>query len=210
VIGLTAHPTLYCATIDADSLAVRILLALRAIRYNHVVIDSFPGTDADSRRHLDLAPGSDLPILQLGASTSGGLDAVLRAIAAMPAGLSIGHDGPDVRRWLDFATGPLRAATRARQAALLGDGATQADILHARSAILAIEDELALRRLDGRLWITDDRSGPTIADLAIYPAVALCRDFGLEHHEFPAIRQWLRRIHLLAPTVAMPGILDPT
>jgi glutathione S-transferase len=47
------------------------------------------------------------------------------------------------------------------------------------------------------------------ADLALYPAVALSRDVGLEHDEFPALRHWLRAVRASAPDVRMPGVLDP-
>ncbi len=43
----------------------------------------------------------------------------------------------------------------------------------------------------------------------LYPAIALSRDFGLEHAEVPAVRRWLHDVRRLAPRVSMPGVLDP-
>jgi glutathione S-transferase len=218
--------TLYCATIDADCLAARLLLGALSLPYRETVVDVLPGTDVLSRQVLTRAPGRSLPLLQLGDQLIGGLVPVLLALAEAfdPEGRQL-EQPADGAHWLEFAVGPLRAASRARTSALSehsggsgsgpgsaadGDADAAEGLVPAREALLAVEDSLATRRLRAQRWIAGDQPRrPSLADFALYPAIALSRDFGLEHHEFPAIRRWLRDVRLLAPTVAMPGILDP-
>lgn len=214
---------LYCATVDADCLAARLLLGALDVSYREIVVDVLPGTDVESRRVLAEVPGRSLPLLRLGEGLVGDLIPVLTAIAAAfdPEGRRLDRSVA-ATHWLEFAIGPLRAANRARSSAM-SDGSDpesdeecpaksyrDSDSDTARQAMLVVEDTLASRWLRSQRWIAGDHSTrPTLADFALYPAIALSRDFGLEHHEFPAIRRWLRDVRMLAPHVAMPGILDP-
>jgi glutathione S-transferase len=201
-------PTLYCAAMDADSFGARLLLGILGVDHLQVPVDVFPATDPVSRRHLDLASNGAVPFLQYDGEVIEGLVAVLRFIAGEldPTGRFRSLD-PDAESWLAFSAHELRAAMRARHDSMFGDGPDTADVAAARAALLIMEDHLTARRLAGQSWVAG--SAPTIADLALYPAVALIRDFGLEHHEFPALRSWARDVRMLAPQVSMPGILDP-
>ncbi|MCW2523050.1 MAG: Gst12 glutathione-S-transferase [Frankiales bacterium] len=214
-------PVLYCASLDADSFAVRLLLGALEIPHEQGAVDVHPGTDEPSRRILRSAPApaAELPILDLAGSLTAGLAPVLRLIAReLDPAEQLASDTPDIERWLDFATGPLRTATRARLSSLLGGSGdlSSADFSAARLTVLTVEDALAERRLLGQRWIASalppgqiGPARPSIADFALYPAIALSRDFGLEHQEFPAIRRWLHDVRMLAPGVSMPGVLDP-
>jgi glutathione S-transferase len=51
-------------------------------------------------------------------------------------------------------------------------------------------------------------AGPTIADVAVFPAIALSRDAEIEHDEYPALRRFIRRFRALPGFVTMPGIPD--
>ncbi len=60
------------------------------------------------------------------------------------------------------------------------------------------------REFAGHSWFAAD--GPTIADIALFPAIALSRDFGIDHDEFPALRRWMRRVRAVPGFITMPGI----
>ncbi|MGB1095005.1 MAG: glutathione S-transferase C-terminal domain-containing protein, partial [Paracoccaceae bacterium] len=77
----------------------------------------------------------------------------------------------------------------------------------------------ALRRLEAHLteqsfeqskFLASDY--PTIADIACFPYVALSgdvgADFGFEHDNYPAIRNWIYEIKSLPGFIAMPGIFE--
>jgi glutathione S-transferase len=201
-------PTLYCAAMDADSFSARLLMGILGIDHLQVPVDIFPATDPVSRQHLDLAPDGALPFLQHDEHVAAGLRAVLLYIAGdLDSTGRFRAAEPDSESWLVFAAQDLRAAGRARRDAMFGAGPDAEDVAAARAALLILEDHLTARRLSGLCWVAGN--SPTIADIALYPAVALIRDFGLEHHEFPALRAWLRDVRMLAPQVSMPGILDP-
>ena len=62
--------------------------------------------------------------------------------------------------------------------------------------------------LDSRLtthdWLTGD--APSIADLAIYPYLALAPEGGIDLARYPALRAWFGRIQALPGYVGMPGM----
>jgi glutathione S-transferase len=74
----------------------------------------------------------------------------------------------------------------------------------ARTAFRVMDDHMTLREFEDRAWFAD--AVPTIADLALFPGIALSRDAGIEHDAFPALRRWIRRIRRLPGFIAMPGI----
>ena len=48
----------------------------------------------------------------------------------------------------------------------------------------------------------------TLAEIALFPAIALSRDFGVDHDEYPALRRWMRRVRTIPGFITMPGIPD--
>jgi glutathione S-transferase len=40
----------------------------------------------------------------------------------------------------------------------------------------------------------------------LFPAIALSRDFGVDHDEFAALRRWMSRVRSLPGFITMPGI----
>jgi glutathione S-transferase len=112
-----------------------------------------------------------------------------------------------VSRWLAFAATELVPLADARMVATLGRAGDLAGLNRAgRAALRKIEDHLTLQALEGRDWLAGD--GPTIADIAVFPAVALSHDSGIGHEDFPAINLWQRRVRKLPGFVGMPGIPD--
>lgn len=206
----TVPPVLYAATHDPGCFAARIALGLLGITYEQAPVDTFPGTDLQSRVALALSPTGSLPILRTDTVTVCGRTDVLRFLAAEldPEGRLASADEPnaDVARWLAFADTGLVAVEAARTSAMVHAGASGQQLAAARAAVLIVEDALSLRQLRGLDWLA--AATPTVADIAVYPVVALMRDIGLEYGQFPAVRRWMRLMRDLAPHEAMPGILD--
>ncbi len=67
----------------------------------------------------------------------------------------------------------------------------------------------ALRTLERHLaqhaWLAQT-SEPTIADIAVYPNVALGGDGGLDLAAYPALQAWFARVRALPGYVGMPGL----
>ncbi|AOP36022.1 glutathione S-transferase [Leptospira tipperaryensis] len=55
------------------------------------------------------------------------------------------------------------------------------------------------------LWLADER--PTIADLAMYPYIALANEGKVDLEPYNQIRNWLGRVEKLPGYVSMPGIV---
>jgi glutathione S-transferase len=109
--------------------------------------------------------------------------------------------------WLAFANRKLAAAALARLHAMFevpADG--PAAVAAARSAFRIMEDHITAREFDGGQWFVGDRA--TLADIALFPSIALSRDAGIEHDRYPALRRWMRRVRTIPGFHTMPGIPD--
>ena len=51
-------------------------------------------------------------------------------------------------------------------------------------------------------------NGAEVIRLALFPAIALSRDHGIDHEAYPALRRWMRSVRALPGFRTMPGIPD--
>ena len=58
--------------------------------------------------------------------------------------------------------------------------------------------------LVGRDWLVGEH--PTIADIAVFPYIALAHEGNLSLDEYGAIRRWLERCTTLEGFIGMPGL----
>ena len=203
--------TLYNYVLSGNCYKIRLMASLLGVSYETVAVDFYPGLEHRSPRMLALNPAGTLPVLTAG-------DMVLTETQAMLTWLATHHDATGawfpvtdaarlavVQEWLGFSGRLTQSAGLARLHTMLnwpvdGDAARASAIRDLR----ALERHLTDRVLEGGLWIAGD--GPTIADIACFPYVALSPDAGLEHDGYPAIRNWLYAIRGLPGFVTMPGI----
>jgi glutathione S-transferase len=204
--------TLYDFDLDENCYRVRLMLGLLALEAKRVAVDMVPGRDHQKPPLLALNPGGDLPILLDGELVVCGAVAGLAYLARRYGGVdwappADAADYASFVSWLEFAAGELPAARAARNASLFGL-AGDLDALRAkgRRALRLMEDHMTLRGLDGAVWFVGARA--SIVDVALFPAFALSRDWGVGHEEFPALRRWLRRFRALPGFAVMPGIPD--
>lgn len=202
--------TLYDFELSASCYKIRLLLSLLEIEYRKVPINFFPAFEHRKPVFLKINPLGQLPALTDG-------DVVLRDAQAILAYLAKAYDKSgkwlpeepvafgQVMMWLFFAASELSAATLARLNALLdfpADG--PAATLAARKAFRVVDDHMTRREFAGDAWVVGDHA--TLADLVLFPSIALSRDFGVEHDQFPALRRWIRRLRGLDNFIVMPGI----
>ncbi|GBQ26791.1 glutathione S-transferase family protein [Gluconacetobacter azotocaptans] len=195
--------------LDENCYRVRLFLSLLGRQARMVAVNVVPGGAQDSPAFRAISPAGVLPVLRIAGVEVCGAGAALLALAhgtqtwlpRDPGGFA------EVAHWLEFAGGPLAAATRARRIFLFGEPGDRDGLRRQGAAALRImEDHLALRWLDGSPWFVGD--GPTVADVALFPAFALSRDWEVGHEAFPALRRWMRRMLALPGFVTMPGIPD--
>ncbi|MBB2200389.1 glutathione S-transferase family protein [Gluconacetobacter tumulisoli] len=201
--------------LDENCYRVRLFLSLLGHRARTVAVNVVPGGAQDSPAFRAISPAGILPVLRIAGVDVCGAGAALLVLAHESGGHGSGTWLPrdpagfaEVAHWLAFAGGPLTAAVRARRVFLFGEPGDRDGLRRQGAAALRImEDHLALRWLDGRPWFAGD--GPTVADVALFPSFALCRDWEVGHEAFPALRRWMRRMRARPGFVTMPGIPDP-
>ena len=198
--------------LDADCYTVRLALSMFGLAAEKIAVDVHPGHEQRSPAYLALNTRGSLPILLDGDLVLAEAEAILVYLARKapsgatflpldPAGLGA------VMNWLFFAKGALGGATMARLHAML-EVPADAEALErqARAAFRVMEDHLTARHLAGASWFAGH--APSLADIALFPPIALSRDFGVDHDEYPALRRWMRAMRALPGFITMPGIPD--
>ena len=196
---------LYNYEMDENSYRVRLPWTSNAV-------DMFPGLEHTRGAMLAINPAGTMPILKDGELTLSGTAAILLYLAKAhdKAGTWL-PDNPrifgEVVKWVGFAETLLAPAVAARLKSLFDTPGDEAAMkASARKAFRIMDDHMTTRHFDGLEWFVGD--GPTLADLTLFPAFALCRDYGVDHDEYPALRRWIRRFRALKGFRTMPGIPD--
>jgi glutathione S-transferase len=196
--------------LDDGCYAVRLLLGALDLKHAKVAVDVHPGREQLSPRYLALNPLGRLPILVDGATVLYGPEAILAYLAHTydPARTWLPQEPANygaVMLWLGFVASELRAASLARLHRMLEvpADATALD-RQIRQAFCIMDDHMTHREFDDARWFVG--SSPTIADIALFPAFVLSRDFEIEHEAYPALRRWMRRVRTIPGFVTMPGI----
>jgi glutathione S-transferase len=203
--------TLYNYVLSGNCYKIRLMAGLLGVTYDTVAVDFYPGLEQRSERMLALNPAGTLPVLVAD-------DLILSETQAMLAWLATTHDPSgtwypfkdaslhaQVLQWLGFSARLTTSVGAARLNTML-DWPVEVEVVRAASRKDLDELELLLtdRVFAGQTWLVGE--GPTIADIACFPYVALSPDAGFEHDGYPAIRNWLYAVRSLPGFVTMPGI----
>lgn len=201
-------PRLYNYDLDVECYRVRLVASVVGVALDVVGLDVFPGHDHLTDAMLALNPAGRLPVLVDGPLVLTQVPAILWHLASRAdatPGL-IPAAPAAMLEWLSFAAGDLACATAARNAAMLGQGDPVAPRSAARAALRRLDDHMIRAGIAGQAFVAGDRL--SLADLALFPAFALSRDFGVDHDEFAALRLWARRVRAVPGFITMPGIPD--
>jgi glutathione S-transferase len=202
--------TLHDYELDDECYKVRLFLSVLQRPYVKIAVDAYPGGEQRSLRYLKLNPRGLLPILVDGDLVLCEAEAILAYLARQYDDLGVwlpSEAAPfgQVLQWLAFANGPLKTASAARRHAMLDEAGSGGSLMHAaRNAFRNMDDHMTKREFSRGGWFVG--SAATIADIALFPAIALSRDFGIDHDEFAALRRWMGRVRRLPGFITMPGI----
>ena len=198
--------TLYGHEISGNSYKARLLLSLLNLEYEWVRVDLMKG-EHKSPEYLAKNPFGQVPFLVDGDIQLADAQAILVYLARQYGGekwlpldaLSLAQ----IIRWLSTAAGEVRQGPEnARLYYLFGAG-TNINIERATQ-----KSEFILTQLDQHLsdrpWLEFDR--PTIADVAIYPYIALARDGKIDLDAYPRVLSWIERVKQLPGYIPMTGI----
>lgn len=196
-------PRLYDYVLSDACYKVRLMLSLVGIAYEVVAVDVYPGREHEGAAFRALNPAGDVPVYEDGALRLRDPRVILRHIA----GRQDRNWLPEGEVWLEQSTELMAPLSQARLVNLLGaPGDLEALRRAGRRALRRLEDHLTDRHLGGFGWVAAPR--PSIADIALFPHVALSHDAGIGLEDFPALDLWQRRVRRLPHFVGMPGIPD--
>jgi len=198
--------TLYGHEISGNSYKVRLLLSLLNVEYEWIRVDLMKG-EHKSPEYLAKNPFGQVPFLVDGEVQLADAQAILVYLARQYGGekwlpldaLSLAQ----IIRWLSTTAGEVRQGPEnARLYYLFGAG-TKINIERATQKSEFILTQLD-QHLSDRVWLEFDR--PTIADVAIYPYIALARDGKIDLDVYPHVLNWIERVKQLPGYIPMTGI----
>jgi glutathione S-transferase len=192
--------------ISGNSYKVKLLLSLLSLEYEWIKVDLMKG-EQKSLKYLELNPFGQVPLLVDGDLKLADAQAILVYLARQYGGdkwlpldaLSLAK----VVRWLSITAGEVRQGPEhARLYHLFGAG-TNINIDRATQKSEFILTQLN-EHLSTRTWLEFDR--PTIADVAIFPYIALARDGKIDLDIYPHVLSWIDRLKQLPGYIPMTGI----
>lgn len=203
--------TLYNYVLSGNCYKVRLLASLLDVTYESIAVDFHPGQEHKSEKLLKISPAGTLPIMLVD-------DLVLTETSAMLAWIAVKFDAQkswwptddatlmtEVMQWLGFASDLTATVGEARLYSMLNREVDIDRVLAgAAKALRLLESRLTEQSIRGSGWLVGET--PTIADIACFPYTALAPDAGIEHDDYPAIRNWLYAVRSLDGFVTMPGI----
>ncbi|PZU98462.1 MAG: glutathione S-transferase [Pseudanabaena sp.] len=197
---------IYGHEVSGNAYKVQLLASLLGVEYEWVRVDLMKG-EHKSPKYLARNPFGQIPILEDGDVTLADAQAILVYLARTYGGdewLPTDAVGlAQVVRWLSIAAGEVRQGVEnARLFHLFGEG-TKINIERATLKSQFILNQLN-QHLRDRLWLEFER--PTIADVAVFPYVALAKDGKIELDNYPHVLSWIERVKQLPNFVGMKGI----
>lgn len=197
---------IYGHEVSGNAYKVKLLASLLGIEYEWVRVDLMKG-EHKSPEYLARNPFGQVPILEDGDVTLADAQAILVYLARTYGGdewLPMDAVGlAQVVRWLSIAAGEVRQGVEnARLFHLFGEG-TKINIERATLKSQFILNQLN-QHLSDRLWLEFER--PTVADVAVFPYVALAKDGKIELENYPHVLSWIERVKQLPNFVGMTGI----
>ena len=198
--------TLYGHEISGNSYKVRLLLSLLNLEYEWIRVDLMKG-EHKSPEYLAKNPFGQVPFLVDGGVQLADAQAILVYLGRQYGGEQwLPLDAlplAQVIRWLSTAAGEVRQGPEnARLYHLFGAG-TKINIERATQKSEFILTQLD-QHLSDRTWLEFDH--PTIADVAIYPYIALARDGKIDLDAYPNVLSWIERVKQLPGYIPMTGI----
>ncbi|PZV08989.1 MAG: glutathione S-transferase [Leptolyngbya sp.] len=196
---------LYGHELSGNSYKVRLFLSLLKLEFEWIKVDLMTA-EQKGAEHLARNPFGQVPVLVDGDVTLPDAQAILVYLARQYGGEAwLPSDAlplAQVIRWLSTAAGEVRQGPENARLYYLF-GATNINIERATQ-----KAEFILTQLDKHLsthsWLEFDR--PTMADIAVFPYVALARDGKINLDAYPHVLAWIERVKQLPGYIPMAGL----
>ena len=195
---------LYDLELSGNCYKVRLLAALAGIDMEIVPVDFLDGAHKRAPV-IDLNPFGELPVLEDGEVVLRDSQAILVYLGRKYAGNQWWPDGAaqqgEVMQWLSTAANEIfNGPNAARLVDKFGYALNKERTIEVSNHILPLIE----KHLQNNEWLALGR--PTIADLAVFPYIALGWEGGVTLEQYPAIQAWIGRIKELPGYIGMPAI----
>jgi len=196
---------LYGHELSGNSYKVRLFLSLLKLEFEWIKVDLMTA-EQKGAEHLARNPFGQVPVLVDGDVTLPDAQAILVYLARQYGGEAWLPSGAlplaQVMRWLSTAAGEVRQGPENARLYYLF-GATNINIERATQKTEFILTQLD-KHLSTRSWLEFDH--PTIADIAVFPYVALARDGKINLDVYPHVLAWIERVKQLPSYIPMAGL----
>ena len=203
---------LYDYLLSVNCYKQRLLLSILDVPYETVDVDFYPGWEHKDAEFRKINPLGHIPVIDDDGYVLWDAHAILIYLASNydPAGTWYPTSDPrrlgEVASWMLFAEGTTNTASAARlHVSLDYDFDLDACQAGAHRLFRVLDEHLWFREQEGQEWVASGES-PTIADIALFPDVALSEDGGISRLDYPALRRWTERVQRLPGFIDMPGI----
>jgi glutathione S-transferase len=193
---------LYDTEISGNCYKVRLLLSLLGQHYERVAVDLRRG-DQRQEAFLRLNPKGQVPVLRDGETIIADSQAILVYLGGRFGGGRWYPQDPEgqarVQFWLSTAANEVQngiATTRGIR--LFGYALDYGAARKKAFDLLALLDD----HLAGREWLAN--AWPTIADVAVYPYIALAPDGDVSLAGYANVQAWLERTEALPAYIRLP------
>jgi glutathione S-transferase len=199
----------YGHDLSGNTYKVRLFLSLLGLDFEYIIVDLMKGEHKQAP-YLAINPFGQVPTLVDGDLVFQDAQAILVYLARHYGGETwLPTDAESlsrVVRWLSTTAGEVRQGPEnARLYHLFGVKTINIDRAVEKShAILAQLNH----RLSDRPWLEFDR--PTIADIAVFPYVALAPDGEVSLDNYPHVLAWIDRVKHLPGFIGMRHIEAPS
>lgn len=196
---------LYGHEISGNSYKVRLFLELLGIDYKWIKVDLMKG-EHKSPEYLALSPFGQVPLLIDDEIKLADAQAILVYLARQYGGeqwlpldtLPLAQ----VIRWLSTAAGEVRQGPEnARLYHLFNATSINIERAHQKSEYILTQLN---QHLSTHTWLEFEH--PTIADIAIFPYIALARDGKIALDAYPDVLAWIDRVKQLPGYISMVGL----
>lgn len=197
--------TLYDLAASGNCHKVRLLLSLLGVQYHSRAVN-FPDSEHKSAQFLQMNPFGQVPVLVDGNVMLRDSQAILVYLAKQYGdhGWLAADDSKtlaQIMAWLSTAANEVaRGPNDLRLHYKFG---RQLDLVAARQITERLYG-IVEQQLQVSDWLVGNHI--TIADIAIYPYIALSPEGQISLAPYPAIRQWVGHIQALPGYVGMPGM----
>ncbi|MGZ5050046.1 MAG: glutathione S-transferase family protein [Methylobacter sp.] len=199
--------TLYDIPLSGNCHKVRLMLSMLALPYQTRPVDLFGG-EQRSADYLQVNPFGQVPVLDDDGLIVRDSQAILVYLAKRYGGETWWPDDAyrlaQIVAWLSTAANEIfNGPAMLRVHHKFGRAIDTAKAQQTADKVLGIID----RHLENRDWLANDTL--SIADLAIYPYLALAPESGIDIGTYRNIVAWFQRLRTVPGYVSMPGLWQP-